>query len=116
MDVRPSSVAEAALRPSRQWCPQAAHYGRRRTSLARGYLPGSAVPASTSPTSFQTMIKWPKRLVFFWVAVTAISVFALVRGLLLDGEPRVVYTAFGLLGLASLLLFLFGWIRQSRRR
>ncbi len=62
------------------------------------------------------MIKWPKRLVVLWLAVTAISVFALIQGLLLDGEPRGVYAAFGLLGLASLLLFLFGWIRQSRRR
>ncbi len=81
-----------------------------------GWLPGPAVPASTSPTSFRTMIKWPKRLVLFWVAVTAISVLALVRGSLLNGEPRVVYTGFGLLGLVSLLLFLVGWIRQSRRR
>jgi hypothetical protein len=62
------------------------------------------------------MIKWPKRLVVFWVVVTTVSVVALVHGLRVEGEPRVVYTAFGLVGLASLLLFLFGWIRQSRRR
>ncbi len=62
------------------------------------------------------MIKWPKRLVIFWLAVTAISVFALIQGLLLEGGPRVVYVAFGLLGFTSLLLLLFGWIRQSRHR
>ena len=62
------------------------------------------------------MIAWPKRLIVFWVIVTAVSVAALVRGLRTQGEPKVVYTTLGLLGIASLLLFLVGWIRQSRRR
>jgi hypothetical protein len=62
------------------------------------------------------VIKWPRRLVVFVVLTLAISVFALVRGLSSEGEPRVVYTALGLVGVAGFLLLLFGWIRESRRR
>ena len=66
--------------------------------------------------SFQTVIKWPKQLVVFWVVITAISVAALVGGLRAEGEPRVVYTTGGVLGLACLLTFLIFWLRASRRR
>ena len=62
------------------------------------------------------MIAWPKRLIVFWAVVTAVSVLALIRGVSSAGEPRVVYTALGLLGNASVLVFIVGWIRQSRRR
>ncbi len=62
------------------------------------------------------MITWSKRLTAFWLVVVAISVLALIRGLSTEGEPRVVYTSLGGLGIASVLLFLVGWVRQSRRR
>lgn len=66
--------------------------------------------------TFRTMIVWPKRLIAFWVATTTVSVLALIRGSSTEGEPRAVYTALGLLGIASSLLFLVGWVRRSKRR
>jgi hypothetical protein len=62
------------------------------------------------------MIAWPKRLIAFWLVATAISVLSLIRGLNTEGGPEPVYTTLGVLGIACFLLFLVGWVRQSRRR
>lgn len=62
------------------------------------------------------MIAWPKRLIVFWAVVAAVSVPALIRGLSSEGESGAAYTALGLLGITSVLVFIVGWIRQSRQR
>jgi hypothetical protein len=69
-----------------------------------------------NPAVFRTMIAWPKRLIVFWVVTTTVSVLALIRGLSTEGEPRAISPILGLLGIAGFLLFLVGWVRQSRRR
>ena len=62
------------------------------------------------------MIVLPKRLIAFWVVVAAASIFGLVRGMNSEGQPGMVFTVLGVLGVASVLLFVVGWIRQSWRR
>ena len=52
----------------------------------------------------------------FWAVVAAVSVPALIRGLSSEGESGAAYTALGLLGITSVLVFIVGWIRQSRQR
>lgn len=58
----------------------------------------------------------PARLIGFWVLVVALCTLALIRGLSTEGERRIVWAALGTLGLVSALIFLMGWVRQSRRQ
>jgi hypothetical protein len=56
------------------------------------------------------------QLVGFLVVVALITALSLVRAINATGEQRVVYGVFVVLGVVSLLLFLVGWVRRSRRR
>ena len=56
------------------------------------------------------------RLLSFFLLVTLVGVVCLVRGLGSTDEPRVIYLTLSGACLASVLLFLFGWVRTSRRR
>lgn len=53
------------------------------------------------------------RLIVFLLLGGLVGVASLIKGL---SESRFIYTSLGVLILAGVLLFLLGWVRESRKR
>jgi hypothetical protein len=62
------------------------------------------------------MRRVPMRLAVLMAAGAAATVFLLIRAASAEGNLRTPYLIFGAVGVAGLLLFLVGWVRQSRRK